>query len=176
MTEQAPTGHNAENSEPTGNATPQAQTAADPAGTDPPNPTQAALQAAQAEADKWKRYKRSQEDELKDLREQIKRLVDPAEVKTVEQQLRDATSQLNTAQTMEMRYRVALEEGLPPNLAARLQGDTEKAIRADAAALRELIQPKAAGAVDAAAVSGPNTGEAQPRDLSALMRAAARRK
>lgn len=176
MTEQDPTGQDAEISEPTGNATPQAQTAEDPTGTEPPNPTQAALQAAQAEAEKWKRYKRTQEDELKELREQIKILVDPAEVKTVEQQLLDTSSQLKKAQTMELRYRVALEEGLPPNLAMRLQGDTEKAIRADAAALRELLTPKAAGAVGAAAVSGPNTNDAQPQDLSALMRAAARKK
>ena len=176
MTEQDPTGQDASDSEPTGNVKPETTTPDDPAGNEEPNPHTAALEAAKAEAEKWKRYKRTQEDELKQLREQIKQLVDPAEVKSVEQQLKDATGQLQAAQTMELRYRVALEEGLPPDLASRLQGDTEKQVRADAAVLRELIKPKQAGAVDAAAVSGPNTGNPAPKDLSALMRAAAAKK
>ena len=171
MTDQDPTGQDGQQPKPTGEAEPQAK-ADTPTGEPAATPNSAALTAAEADADKWKRQARKHEDELKGLRQQVKSLVDPSEVKSVEDRLDDATGQLAKAEAEALRFRVALEEGLPPDLAKRLVGGTEKEIRADAQQLKELVKQPAAGAVDAAAVAGPNTTEPQPKDLSALMRAA----
>jgi hypothetical protein len=175
MPDKDPTGHDATDSEPTGNVEPETIQPDDPAGDEEPNPQTAALEAAKAEAGKWKRYKRNQEGELKKLREQIKQLVDPAEVATVEQQLTDTTGSLHQAQTEAMKYRVALEIGLPMDLAVRLQGDSQEEMLQDAENLKKLMKPEQAGATKAAAASGPQKESAKPQDLNALMRQAVAR-
>jgi Xaa-Pro aminopeptidase len=55
-----------------------------------------------------------------------------------------------------IRYRVALTKGLPANLAARLQGEDQESIEADADALAELVTVKP-GAVRADPSQGPKT-------------------
>ena len=89
-------------------------------------------------------------------------------------QLEAAELALRAATTDAVRYRVALESGLAPELAKRLVGGDEEALREDAELLRDLVQQRPAGAVHAAQGSGPNLGPLQTDDLSTLLRAAAK--
>lgn len=130
---------------------------------------------AQAEVEKWRKRHKTSERQLKELRKQVKELVDPAEVATVEAQLTDATGSLQQVQAEAMKYRVALEIGLPMDLAVRLQGDSQEEMLQDAENLKKLMKPEQAGATKAAAASGPQKESAKPQDLNALMRQAVAR-
>lgn len=168
MSDNTPNGdHDTESVEPQGEAAPEANPAP------PQGDTTADTAAAVREAEKWKKRSRANEDQLKALREQVKQLVDPEQVATVESQLAATSQQLSQVQAEAARYKVALEVGLPPDLAARLVGTTEDELREDAKALKELVKSKPAGAVNAAKASGPTDGAAQPTDLNSLLRAAA---
>ena len=131
-----------------------------------------AVEVTEAELAKWKKRHKASERQLRDLRKQVKELVDPAEVATVEAQLTDATGSLRQAEAEALKYKVALEVGLPMDLAIRLQGADRDEMIADAENLKQLMKPKKAGAGNAAAVSGPQNEAAKPQDLNALMRAA----
>lgn len=60
-----------------------------------------------------------------------------------EQQTQALTTERDAAARESLRFRVALEQGLPAALAGRLQGDDEAALIADATQLRDLIGPSA---------------------------------
>jgi hypothetical protein len=55
--------------------------------------------------------------------------------------LQRAQSEAATAQLEAIRYRVALEQGLPVEIAMRLQGDTLDDLTKDAATLKALLTP-----------------------------------
>lgn len=70
-----------------------------------------------------------------------------------------------TASELEaIRYSVALEKGLPANLAARLQGTDRESIEADADSLSELVGAKPTGQVRADHSQGTKStvGETSP--------------
>lgn len=70
------------------------------------------------------------------------------------QELRDA----NTASELNaLRYSVALEKGIPANLATRLQGTDRESIEADAESLAALVVPKQPGQVRPDPSQGPKT-------------------
>ena len=163
--ETTPNGDDGQQAEPEGTTEPQVE-AAPPAGDDKPT-------AAEAEAARWKKRARANEDQLKALRKQVKELVDPQQVATVESQLAETTATLTAAQTEATRWRVALETGLPPDLAARLVGTTEDEMRDDATKLKTLLGKQSKGAAQAQRASGPQTSTTQPTDLNALLRQAA---
>lgn len=148
-------------------------TAAPEANPETPKGTPTADDATAREAEKWKKRSRANEDQLKALREQVKQLVDPQAVATVESRLAETSQQLSQAQAEAARYKVALDVGLPADLAARLVGTTEDEMREDAKHLLSLVKTTPAGAVNAAAASGPTPGQTQPTDLNTLLRAAA---
>lgn len=124
-------------------------------------------------AQKWQNRNKRMTEELSTLKSQVKELVDPQEVKSVEGKLSATETELQQAQASAAKYRVALEAGLTPELAKRLVGSTEDELRADAESLQELVAKKPAGATQAQAASGPTTEPNQPTDLNALLRAAA---
>lgn len=67
-------------------------------------------------------------------------------ISTHEATVADLNTKLHTYETDSVKTRVALEMGLPYQMASRLTGDDEKAIRADAESMVKLIgntQPKA---------------------------------
>lgn len=71
----------------------------------------------------------------------------------------------NTAADLErIRLSVALEKGLPANLAARLQGTDRESIEADADTLSELVGARPAGQVRPDPSQGPKStvGERSP--------------
>ena len=51
----------------------------------------------------------------------------------------DLTGKVHAYETASVKTKVALELGLPYQMASRLTGDDEKAIRADAEAMKQLI-------------------------------------
>lgn len=167
MSNNTPTGDHGDSSEtaePEGTAAPEAN----------PEPTPTGEPAVTAaEVERWKRQSRANESKLKALREQVKELVDPQQVATAEARLAETGQQLAQAQAEAARYKVALDVGLPADLAARLVGSTEEEMREDAKALLALVKPTPAGAVNAAAASGPTPGQTTPTDLNSLLRAAA---
>ncbi|MFJ4997116.1 hypothetical protein ACIP5T_03120 [Microbacterium sp. NPDC088619] len=59
-----------------------------------------------------------------------------SELETANQTL---TADLATRDKTILRLNTGIDEGLPKNLIARLQGDDEESIKADAASLRELV-------------------------------------
>lgn len=106
--------------------------------------TQAEFDAAiQARLD---RQKKTVTDEVK---KQFEGWVSPADAqKSAEQitalqgQVADLTAKTTAAELGALRQRIAHETGLPFELADRLQGADEKAIRADAEALAAFTAPK----------------------------------
>lgn len=60
-------------------------------------------------------------------------------IKEHETSVADLTSKVHQYETASVKTKVALEMGLPYQMASRLTGDDEKAIRADAEAMKQLI-------------------------------------
>jgi hypothetical protein len=82
-----------------------------------------ALQEAQEAAAKWKEYQETQKTESE---------------KTAER-LAKAESDARAAQQELIRFRIAAEKGLTPELVSRLRGDTEEELAADADSLITLF-------------------------------------
>ncbi len=83
----------------------------------------------------------------------------------------DSTSRLATAESLALRYEVALEKGLPLDLAKRLVGDDRDSLVADADGLRALLGDQRPP-VDLG--QGPRDEVKPPKDVNAALRALAR--
>ena len=108
--------------------------------------------------------------ELKELRDRIGQMLTPDEVADKDAALAQAHQSLVSANLEASKYRVALAEGLPLELAVRLQGATEDEMREDAERLKELV--KAPGAATKADVKkGTNPAPvAEPPNANDLLR------
>lgn len=117
-------------------------------------------------------------DANKDLRSKIKGLVDPDEaqqqVKSVEDQLTTITQERDSLASQVARLTVALETGLPMELAKRLTGDTEDELRADAEALAQWKRPSV-GTPHARTGAGENGSAPVPFDARRVAEEAASR-
>ena len=60
-------------------------------------------------------------------------------IKTHEATVADLTTKVHNYETASVKTKVALEMGLPYQMASRLAGDDEASIRADAEAMKALI-------------------------------------
>jgi Domain of unknown function (DUF4355) len=115
-----------------------------------------------------RRKAQSQIDEIKKEAESNKALATQADekIKTIEKAL-------NSKEHEALRYKVALDAGLPPAVAARLQGDDEEALKKDADTLSELLKKPEA---DRGRMAGHGEGAAESSgadDMNARIRAAA---
>lgn len=119
------------------------------------------LAKAIAESRKWEQRAKADAKALADLKASMKGLVSPDEVASKEQQLAEALALANTNALTATKYRVALAEGLPQDLAERLVGTTEDELREDATRLKALLKP-AAPARDAKGGQGAQTPPAKP--------------
>lgn len=132
----------------------------------------------QALARKWESRAKKDAKAVADLKDQVKRLVDPDEaekqVKSVEEQLTATMQERDTLQAEVLRLRVALETGLPPDLARRLVGDTEDDLRADADTLKAFAAPKV-GTPHAKTGAGENGASPTPFDAKRVAAEAAAR-
>ena len=75
--------------------------------------------------------------QISQLQTQLQAQADKA--KESETSIADLTAKVHQYETASVKTKVALETGLPYQMASRLTGDDEKAIRADAEAMKQLI-------------------------------------
>lgn len=75
--------------------------------------------------------------QISQLQTQLHAQADKA--KESETSIADLTAKVHQYETASVKTKVALEIGLPYQMASRLTGDDEKAIRADAEAMKQLI-------------------------------------
>lgn len=118
-----------------------------------------ALREANKEAEKLRLRLKEYEDRDKTEQQKLEERAAEAE-KAAANALRELT-----------RVRVAAQQGLTPDLAARLQGDTEEELTADAEKLKQLLGTPAPPSFD----SGPRTSAPAGADMNALIRSAAGR-
>lgn len=80
-------------------------------------------------------------NELKERDKQIKELnASLDEVATKDQTIAELTGKVATFESAALKSRIAYEMGVPLELAGRLTGDDEPAIRADAESIMKLVQ------------------------------------
>lgn len=91
-----------------------------------------------ADYDDIKKQLEEQVSKIEELNSQLTAQTEHAT--TNAQELEDLKAKVHKYETDSVRTRVAHEEGLPFELAARLSGEDEEAIRADAKALAELVR------------------------------------
>lgn len=101
-----------------------------------------AIKAERARADKAER-------ELKALRleSETRANAELSELERFKKENADLLKSSSAAALEALRLKVALEKGIPANLAARLQGDDYDSIAADADSLSELVTAKPSGQV-----------------------------
>jgi hypothetical protein len=99
------------------------------------------VESVKREARKWEQRARAKDDDLKALREKVKSLVSPEQVQTTEAALTQTQAALEAARLETLRYRVALQVGLPVDLAQRLVGDDEESLVKDATTLKGMVRP-----------------------------------
>lgn len=114
------------------------------------------------------------EKQAKDLAARLKEIEDKdkSEVDKLREELEAAKRDAETARKDALRLKVGSAKGLPEKVAARLQGDTEEEMAADADSLLEELKPGSPkGSAD-----GGNRGKPPKSgtDMDALIRAAAR--
>lgn len=100
----------------------------------------------QRESRKWEARAKKDAQALADLRKQLGQMVSPDQVADKDRAVAEAQSLAAQASLAAAKYRVALAEGLPIDLAERLVGDDDDALREDAARLKALLKPSAPAA------------------------------
>lgn len=111
--------------------------------------------------------------EAETLRLKLKEIEDKdkSEVDKLREELEAAKRDADAARKDALRLKVGTAKGLPERVAARLQGDTEEEMAADADALLEELKP---GSPRGSADGGnQGTPPKQGTDMDALLRAAA---
>lgn len=113
--------------------------------------------------------------EAESLRLKLKEIEDKdkSEVEKLREELEAAKRDADTARKDALRLKVGTAKGLPEKVAARLQGDTEEEMAADADSLLEELKPgKPRGDIDL----GPRGQDPADSgdDMDSLLRAAAR--
>jgi hypothetical protein len=88
------------------------------------------------------------EKELKAFRDaDEKRKTDEmSDLEKAQKAAKEATDQAQSATLSALRYRVALDKGLPANLADRLKGSTQEELEADADELADMVTTTPSGA------------------------------
>ena len=92
-----------------------------------------------------------------ELAEQTRANAELSELERFKKEADDLRAANSKAELEAIRYAVALEKGLPANLAARLQGNDRESIEADAVALSELVGAKPNGPVRPDPSQGPKS-------------------
>lgn len=98
-----------------------------------------------AEVEKWKALARKHEAEAKKNRAAASRLseiedANKSEIERATAAAQAAEDRATTAEREVTRLRIATRKGLPENLAARLRGDTEEELEADADELLAIVK------------------------------------
>lgn len=101
----------------------------------------AALAAERKRANDAEKLAREAQARVKELEEKDATELEKAtrRIKELEQANAALTADVAAKDTTILRLNTGIDEGLPKNLIARLQGDDEESIKADAVSLKELI-------------------------------------
>ncbi|WP_271327976.1 capsid assembly scaffolding protein Gp46 family protein [Lactococcus muris] len=102
------------------------------------------IEAKYEDYDQVKTRNAELETENSNLQETVAKSGEAA--KTHEQTVSDLQAQIAKHETSQLRTQVALQAGLPYDLAGRLQGDDEESLKADAERLSGFMKPKAPAA------------------------------
>ena len=109
--------------------------------------------------------------ELKAMRDQMSSLISPDVVADKDAALADAVKAHEQSSLEAIKYKVALSEQIPYDLAVRLQGTTEDEMREDAVRLKELVAPAAQSRVSADARKATNPAiQVDPPNANDLLR------
>lgn len=155
--------------EPQGDATPE------PQGDEKKNPPQGEQQPPQGDADgtdwkaearKWEKAAKKDAAEKAKAEQQLQAIKDVASGKDA--QATEAEKRAARAELEAVKFRVAYEAGLPPDLAERLKGDSEEELKADAEALVKYAKAARKPKSDAGADDGAKGGGKQ--DANTLLR------
>lgn len=109
--------------------------------------------------------------ELKAMRDQMSSLISPDVVADKDAALADAIRAHEQSSLEAVKYKVALSEQIPYDLAVRLQGTTEEEMREDAVRLKELVAPMNVARIsgDARKATNPAT-QVDPPNANDLLR------
>lgn len=101
----------------------------------------AALAAERKRANEAEKQAREAQARIKELEEKDATELEKAtrRIKELEESNASLSADVATRDKTILRLNTGIDEGLPKNLIARLQGDDEDTLKADAASLRELI-------------------------------------
>jgi uncharacterized protein DUF4355 len=124
----------------------------------------------QALARKWEKRAKSDAARLAQMEQRVKTLVEPEAVADKDRALAEAQAEAQAARLDALRYRIAAEVGVPLEMAPRLLGEDEEALRADAKELSSALTPKPPKRTDAARGTGDNGGPPQATDPNVLLR------
>lgn len=106
------------------------------------------------------------EKQLNDLNENLTKTTD--EKATLEQSIADLTNKVSTSELKALKSQIAYERGLPFELASRLTGDDEDALRDDADSLSKLVTKPSAPPLKTNEPSGDGKDDAYKAVLSGL--------
>lgn len=131
----------------------------------------------QALARKWERQANKDRADLVNLKKQVQGLLTPEQVADKAAAAQQAQAAAAAAGHEALRLRVALEKGIPADLADRLVGDDRAALEADAATLLAWVKASPPRTSDAAAGTGKASKPGLPAkpDPNALLRSLAGR-
>lgn len=123
----------------------------------------------QGEAEKWKGLARKHEDQWKANASKVDeydRLVEASksDQERLEERAAQAKGQADTLEAENLRLKVAIAKGLPPELIGRLQGSTQKELERDADTLLDLVTPAPQPDLRAAAGQRPVSTETTADD------------
>jgi hypothetical protein len=109
--------------------------------------------------------------ELKAMRDQMSSLISPDVVADKDAALADAIRAHEQSSLEAIKYKVALSEQIPYDLAVRLQGTTEEEMREDAVRLKELVAPMNVARISGDARKATNpAAQVDPPNANDLLR------
>lgn len=123
------------------------------------------------------RSKYADYDDLRERATQFDALVEASksDQERLEERATKAKGQADTLAAENLRLKVAIAKGLPPELIGRLQGSTQKELEADADVLLDLVQaPPTPGQPDLRAAAGQRPITTEPTADDWLRRMAGR--
>lgn len=134
----------------------------------------------QAEVDKWKALSRKNEGEAKTNRAAAQKLAELEESQKTEEQKREertaaAEAKATATELRAARLEVALEKGLPKELATRLQGSTKEEMEADADELLKLVKSDGNGRTADLGQGARGGAGGDANDMNSILRRAAGR-
>lgn len=128
------------------------------------------LAKAVAESRKWEARAKADAKALADMKKAMANVLTPEQAADKDAALAEALAKANAAEVSATKYRIALAEGLPQDLAERLVGSTEEELREDATRLKAWVKtaPAAADAKKGQAAT-PTPTTPSPNELLRLI-------